>query len=207
MCPRGREASLLRHLALDLDMPLFRKRHTGDDAATPPPPLDIGWCHRLGAVGDALDGTGEPFVDVAIVTDGPSESSSALINTLGYQTNLYNSGFNPMMFRLEPPADEPVVQAASDPETAPVALTPQSFGSWGGRLRGVGHILDVVEPAMSSPTILDLEDGVVVTALLPSPKLQPAWLLYTFEYSNKQIRNALKAAVESTNAVLAAPGK
>jgi hypothetical protein len=153
------------------------------------------WADRLGGIGVALDGVDHAMRDVVAVTDGGPGDSGASINMLGHRQSAFHSIWAPIMYEWEQ-GEEQLIDYVSG---AAVVTRPSSSanadpdGSWASRFRAIGSLLDRKGAVLRSVTVIDLEDGAVVNALVRASDFSATLTLRSFEFSNLQIRSLAPA--------------
>ena len=183
-------------------MPLFKRK---TEELVMPRVASPTWSKRLGDIGDAIDSLDHEVRDVSIVTEGGPGDSGAVVNVLGYRLGQSHAGWTPMMYSFARGTGElpSLAESTARASVRPVEPPPR-LGEWGIRLRAIGALLDSGGERVRSVTVVDLEAGAVVNAIVPEPTFGAVSTVRSFEFSNDRI-NAAAAPFIPPPAVHARP--
>lgn len=180
-------------------MALFKRRSTHTNELETPvghDALAFNWTNRLRKVGDALDALHSLVEDVVVTADGGPSNSSATINLLGYRASSFHPGWTSVTYRLNRGDSELT-------ETTGQLVLESLVGAsanWGDRFAAVGHLIDGTRPNSQSVTLIVLDTGIVVNAVVPDESRAQRMRLQSFSFTNDQIRAAISESVHTQTA-------
>lgn len=168
-------------------MPLFKRK---TEELIPPPEM-ANWSKRLGSIGDAIDSLKHDVRDVSIVTEGGPGDSGAIVNVLGVRIGQSHAGWTPMMYSFARGTGElPSLAESTASSSVRSAGVPPRLGEWGIRLRAIGALLDASHERIRAVTVVDLQAGAVVNAIVPEPTFGASSTIRSFEFPNDRIKQA-----------------
>jgi hypothetical protein len=177
-------------------MPLFKRRSATEE------PLQLlpdpsRWARRLSIVGVALDEMIHDVRDIVVVAEGDPDDADTIVNLLGYREGVFHSGWASLMYTVNTLRmfhNEPIAPPPLPERNGTGALVSRrpvvKRGFWEARLFGVGVLLDRPGVQLMSPTVIDLETGVIVNALIQIDEIVPGWELRSIHFANDVILEA-----------------
>jgi len=169
-------------------MPLFKRK---TEELVLPQVVAPTWAKRFCDIGDAIDSLDHDVRDVSVVTEGGPGEQGAVVNVLAYRLGQSHAGWTPRMFRFARGTGElPSLAESTARSSVRSAAPPPRLGEWGLRLRAIGSLLDAGHERVRSVTVVDLEAGAVVNAVVPEQTSGAVLTVRSFEYSNDQIKAA-----------------
>jgi hypothetical protein len=141
------------------------------------------------------------YIDVwkSITFSSMNHTSGSLAESFAALADLsFSTEFETPPVGDQPAAEEPVTglegQEAEDAELLASTQLGRAASEreprWEARFRGAGALLDRLDMQVRSATVIDLDAGVFVNAIVQADDLTPGWNLRSFSFSNRQVAAA-----------------
>jgi hypothetical protein len=169
-------------------MALFKRRNREPGELPQPEAIEPSWARLLGLIGSGLDNVPHELRDIVIVTEGQADEHGAMISLLGYRDSAYHVGWTSMMYSLRLSPNDPGAI-----HQLPIPGAPPAFPrTREQRFCAIGDLLDRSGTQLRAVTVVDLDAGALVNAVVPVMDPVPGWELRSIVLANDRIANTAR---------------